>query len=467
MFHKSSLTKVKFQDQQLDDYVLENSVLKSKLQSKIDALSIMSRELDKCSMERDRFKVLVEQLMCKKTVPMKSSPGANNVSYRLTPTNTITGGEMLAKTQDHNNMLKLEVESLKSKLEEAKEDIVALKKQLQKRDSITDEMNGHKKSSTIFSYSHKDYEQLVNELEKNQKKYQQMQLDYRATLDEKEELVSDRDYYKNKVQRLSHQISYILSNRTKLQDSNDVDPPKPIVDIDALVTENKYLHERITQLQVEKEIIKRTLTKYKTLLDNRSKNYSLQMKKGFADVMTQKQVREFLDNIYSKAGLKQGSAAELKSLCLGLFEALNDKSIALQHQRKTNQILANRITELEKTLESWCNGQKYIPIFPSQMLMDEFLTDSGSVKSNDSKEQLKSHDSSENNRNKFSDSDDEMNKDTSDGSSGDLRKTYDDDEDEDDVEECQELRRNMSKTVLPQDLQDLVKEALAELKPAN
>lgn len=294
-----------------------------------------------------------------------------------------------------------------------------------------------------------------------------MQLDYRATLDEKEELVSDRDYYKNKVQRLSHQISYILSNRTKLQDSNDIDPPKPIVDIDALVTENKYLHERITQLQVEKEIIKRTLTKYKTLLDNRSKNYSLQMKKGFADVMTQKQVREFLDNIYSKAGLKQGSAAELKSLCLGLFEALNDKSIALQHQRKTNQILANRITELEKTLESWCNGQKYIPIFPSQMLMDEFLTDSGSVKSNDSKEQLKSHDSSENNRNKFSDSDDEMNKETSDGSSGDLRKTYDDDDDEDDVEECQELRRNLSKTVLPQDLQDLVKEALAELKPTN
>lgn len=75
MFHKSSMTKVKFQDQQLDDYVLENSVLKSKLQSKIDALSIMSRELDKCSMERDRFKVLVEQLMCKKTVPLKSSPG--------------------------------------------------------------------------------------------------------------------------------------------------------------------------------------------------------------------------------------------------------------------------------------------------------------------------------------------------------------------------------------------------------
>lgn len=47
-------------------------------------------------------------------------------------------------------------------------------------------------------------------------------------------------------------------------------------------------------------------------------------------------VREYL-NINTRAGLKKSSAAELKSLCLGLIEALNDKSIALQHQRKTNQ----------------------------------------------------------------------------------------------------------------------------------
>lgn len=91
-------------------------------------------------------------------------------------------------------------------------------------------------------------------------------LDYRATLDEKEELVSDRDYYKNKVQRLNQQIGYILSTRTKSQSIEEVDPPKPIVDIDALITENKYLNERITQLQVEKEIIKRTLNKYKVLI---------------------------------------------------------------------------------------------------------------------------------------------------------------------------------------------------------
>lgn len=98
--------------------------------------------------------------------------------------------------------------------------------------------------------------------------YQQIQLDYRTTLDEKEELISDRDYYKSKLQRLNHQMSFILSNtvKTHVSQSEQIDQPKPIVDIDALLTENKYLHERITQLQVEKEIVKRTLTKYKVCM---------------------------------------------------------------------------------------------------------------------------------------------------------------------------------------------------------
>ncbi|CAB3254726.1 unnamed protein product [Arctia plantaginis] len=461
MFNKSSYSKVKFQDQQLDDYVLENSVLKSKLQSKIDALSIMSRELDKSSMERDRYKLLVEQLTSKRAAPLKSSPAYSNTAYRLTPTNTISGVEMLAKTQEHNNMLKLEVESLKSKLEEATGDILALRKQLQKKESGLAEVDGNNKIYGIFTYSNKDYEQLVSELEKIHKKYRQIQLDYRATLDEKEELISDRDYYKTKVQRLNQQISYILTNRVQVQDGKDINLPKPIVDLDALVTENKYLHERITQLQIEKEIVKRTLTKYKTLLDNRNKNNFSHIKKGFADVMTQKQVREFLDNINSKNSMKQASASELKSLCLGLFEALNDKSIALQHQRKTNQILANRIAELEKTLESWCNGQKYIPIFPSEMLMDEFLTDSEkSVQSNESKEKEKSHENNEHNKCKYSDSDDEMNKENSDGSSVGFRNSYGNDDDGQQNGENQ----SMSKTVLPQELEELVKEALAQLK---
>ncbi|KPJ19851.1 Coiled-coil domain-containing protein 149-B [Papilio machaon] len=446
MFNKS---KVQFQDQQLDDYVLENSVLKSKLQSKVDALGIMSKELDKCSMERDRYKILVEQLQSKKSVSICIQ---DNNNYRFTQTNTISGGEILARTRDHNNMLKLEVETLRSKLEEANGDIMALRRQLQKG-TLLDENNANKK--IVQNSQQKDYEQLVQNLEKIQSKYQQLRLDYRTTLDEKEELVADRDYYKNKVQRLNHQISYFLTNKQDVQQDSELDQPKPIVDIDTLVTENKYLHERITQLQVEKEIVKRTLTKYKTLLDNRTKGDSVNIKRGFADVMTQKQVREYLDT-NSKTGLKRNSAAELKSLCLGLFEALNDKSIALQHQRKTNQILANRINELEKTLESWCNGQKCIPIFPTQMLLEEFLPDTSSVKSDETKNNKVLEDSEVKIQNtSYSDSDEDFctcdNDTISYGGNGaDVGGD-----------------RSVTKTILPLELEQLVKEALADLKPGQ
>lgn len=125
------------------------------------------------------------------------------------------------------------------------------------------------------------------------------------------------------------------------------------------------------------------------------------------------------------------------------------------------RILANRITELEKTLESWCNGQKYIPIFPSEMLLDEFLTDSEkSVQSNESKEKEQFHENDEHNRCKYSDSDDELNKENSDGSSADIRHSYGDDDDGQQNGENQ----SMSKTVLPLELEELVKEALAQLK---
>ncbi|KAI8421712.1 hypothetical protein MSG28_009688 [Choristoneura fumiferana] len=417
---KSANSKVKFQDPQLDDYILENSVLKSKLQSKIDALSIMGKELDKCSMERDKYKLLVEQMKSVRSTPSQE----NNSVYRLTPSYTESGGELLAKTRELNDR-----------------DIVALRKQLQKKDP--EDIYCCRKSSTSLSCSPNDYEQLVQDLEKIHKKYEQLQLDYRATLDEKEELVSDRDYYKNKVQRLNHQISYILANRVKSQQADrDPNAPNPVVDLDAVVMENKYLHERINQLQVEKEIIKRTLTKYKTLLENRTNSNMFHLSKGFADVMTPKQVREYLD-VNSKGGSKRTSAGELKSICLGLFEALNDKSTALQHQRKTNH---------------WCDGQKYIPIFPSQMLLDEFCPENVSVMSQDSRQKYPNEEETGDGKNKLSDSDDDV-KEISDSSSEDLRSNYEFDEDVD--------KKLTSKTVLPLELEELVKEARAEMKASS
>lgn len=80
-------------------------------------------------------------------------------------------------------------------------------------------------------------------------------------LDEKEDLITERDAYKCKLHRLNHQLMVALSrNKT-----NSLDKAKSglLLDIDALVMENRYLQERLTQVQAEKELANHALAKYK------------------------------------------------------------------------------------------------------------------------------------------------------------------------------------------------------------
>jgi hypothetical protein len=56
-----------------------------------------------------------------------------------------------------------------------------------------------------------------------------MGTDLQAVLDEKEELVTERDAYKCKVHRLNHELNILLKGDSKR-----------LIDIDALVMENRY-----------------------------------------------------------------------------------------------------------------------------------------------------------------------------------------------------------------------------------
>lgn len=122
------------------------------------------------------------------------------------------------------------------------------------------------------------------------------------------------------------------------------------------------------------------------------------------------------------------------------------------------RILANRITELEKALESWCNGQRYIPIFPSQMLLDEFLPENG-LKPDDTKDgnngqiERPDYEESKVTGTKYSGCDDGNNLSES---SGDSRSW----ESPETFGTCGKLG---AKTVLPIELEELVREALAEM----
>ena len=57
----------------------------------------------------------------------------------------------------------------------------------------------------------------------------QMERDLQQLLDEKEELVMERDVYRNKYERLNKELNLILKG-----------DERRILDIDALVTENRW-----------------------------------------------------------------------------------------------------------------------------------------------------------------------------------------------------------------------------------
>jgi hypothetical protein len=68
----------------------------------------------------------------------------------------------------------------------------------------------------------------VEQLEKMSGRVSQLEADLRGVLDEKEELVTERESYRAKVARLNHQINTLLRGDTAR-----------LVDIDAILMDNK------------------------------------------------------------------------------------------------------------------------------------------------------------------------------------------------------------------------------------
>ncbi|KFM82380.1 Coiled-coil domain-containing protein 149, partial [Stegodyphus mimosarum] len=83
-------------------------------------------------------------------------------------------------------------------------------------------------------------------------KCKQLTQDLQAVLDEKEELVTARDQYRHKFERLNQQMNYVLRG----------DQPT-LVDIDGIIMQNKYLQERIKQAEEEKAVTASALAKCK------------------------------------------------------------------------------------------------------------------------------------------------------------------------------------------------------------
>nr|CAD7200033.1 unnamed protein product [Timema douglasi] len=311
-----------------DNVLAENGALRRKLQSKVEAVLILSKELDHYRTERDQFKLMAEQLQDRYTALKKIShnmqePDELQITAHhlqeesqfyqfiqclqrwqlkhlnlmvLLPTHPLlledvnglgksyTGqgrssifhedglvtekfgrslSQLLDESRERNKDLCIHLEDLRQKLADAQGDLKVLRSQQHKSRPSSGE-------NTLFP-SHQR-EELVQQLETTNLKCSQLQWDLQAVIDEKEELVTERDAYKCKVHRLNHELNSLLKSDNS-----------PLVDIDTLVMENRYLQERLQQAEEEREMANQALGKYKVRLDARHKqllDWSTRCKNG-------------------------------------------------------------------------------------------------------------------------------------------------------------------------------------------
>lgn len=311
------------------------TILKRKLQAKTDALMVLSQEFDQCRTQRDQFKLMAEQIQERFWYFKKQANDSRN-TRKLTLDDDFRTMDLLTEAREQNKCLRLQVETLRQKLGDVQGDIKVLR--------TSNHLNIDNNESQFAPAIH-EREQLIEQLENLNIKYTQLKQDIKTLVDEKLELETERDAFKCKAHRLNHELSKAL---------NATQP----VDLDSLINENRYLQERIEQLIEEKELARQSLSKYKGMLDSKKIKGTIKLgANGTAGtagkVMTLKQVEQLLgQEVNISAQKSAGALADLRCLCSALLESLNDKTLALMHQKKANKILAARICELNKTVPS-------------------------------------------------------------------------------------------------------------------
>lgn len=310
------------------------TILRRKLQMKSEALILLSQELDQCRIQRDQFKLIAKQIQERFLNLKKQMCDTKEFNRCFNLEDDFKTVDLLTEAREQNKCLKLQVETLRQKLGDAEGDIKALR--------MNNNRAAIERHDTQLAPAMHQREEMIEQLEKLNLKCSQLQTDLQTVLDEKHELEMERDAFKCKAHRLNHELSKALS------------ASKP-VDLDALINENRYLQERLQQLLEEKELTRQSLSKYKSMLDSKRVKGAIKLGANSAagTVMTHKQVEQLLqESSYIPPQKSAAAVTDLRCLCTALLEALNDKSLALAHQKKANKILALRICELDSAVQS-------------------------------------------------------------------------------------------------------------------
>ncbi|XP_070786332.1 coiled-coil domain-containing protein 149-A [Enoplosus armatus] len=319
--------------------VSEFLVCKRKLESKKEALLILSKELDTCQQERDQYKLMANQLRERHQGLKKKYRELIDGDPSLPPEkrNQVNLAQLLRDSRERAKKLAEEVKELTQRLAEAQGDNKLL------RMTITRQRLGDEEVGARHFPAH-EREDLVRQLERAGLQMEEMEHNMKALTDELQDVKAERSVFREKAYRLNVELNHILGNREAR-----------IIDVDALCMENRYLHERFSQLQEEVNLLKSNIMKYKTALERRknSSTYGKANNGPLTGVLSAKQVQEMLleEQGCSLPATPQ-SISDLKSLATALLETIHEKNLVIQHQRHTNRILGNRVADLERKLKT-------------------------------------------------------------------------------------------------------------------
>ncbi|XP_040191113.1 coiled-coil domain-containing protein 149 isoform X4 [Rana temporaria] len=314
-------------------------VCKRKLESKKEALLILSKELDTCQQERDQYRLMANQLRERHQSLKKKYRELIDGDPSLPPEKRkqVNLAELLGEARERSKKLEQEIKELQQRLGEVQGDNKLLRMTIAKQRVGDDEVG-------VRHFAPHEREDLVLQLEKTREQIEALEHDLRAALDELQDVKQERSFFQDKADRLNQELNHVLGG-----------DEKRIIDVDALCMENRYLQERLKQLQEEVNLQKNNIVKYKNALERRknSKSSGKSNSSALTGVLSAKQVQELLseDQGCSLPATPQ-SISDLKSLATALLETIHEKNMVIQHQRQTNKILGNRVAELEKKLRT-------------------------------------------------------------------------------------------------------------------
>ncbi|XP_029606053.1 coiled-coil domain-containing protein 149 isoform X1 [Salmo trutta] len=349
-------------------------VCKRKLESKKEALLILSKELDTCQQERDQYQLMANQLRERHQGLKKKYRELIDGDTSLPPEkrNQLNLAQLLRDSRERSKQLSEEVKELSQRLAEAQGDNKLLRMTIA-RQRLGDEEVG---ARHFQAYERED---LVQQLETAREQNEELEHSVKSLTDELQDVRAERNVFQEKAQRLNHEVNHILGGHECR-----------ILDVDALCMENRYLHERFKQLQEEVTMLKTNVMKYKSALESRknSKTYGKANSSALTGVLSAKQVQELLlsEDHGCSLPVTSQSISDLKSLATALLETIHEKNLVIQHQRQTNKILGNRVGELEKKLKTLeVSGLWSLPGGRDAIILNETLQPSSTVTSSEEK----------------------------------------------------------------------------------